>query len=58
MKEIEFLKKQLLLSKLRHEFLIGKIVDEIGYNKTISLLKEVDSEFKRPDYSKIKSTTK
>ena len=53
MKEIEFLKKQLLLSKLRHEFLIGKIVDEIGYNKTISLLKEVDSEFKRPDYSKI-----
>lgn len=58
MEEIEFLKKQLLLSKLRHEFFVGKIVDEIGYNKTISLLKEVDSEFKRPDYSKIKSNTK
>jgi hypothetical protein len=58
MEEIKLLKKQLLLSKLRHEFFIGKIVEEIGYNKTIHLLKEVDSEFKRPDYSKIKINTK
>jgi hypothetical protein len=33
------------LEKLKHQLFIGKVSDEIGFNKTVELLKEVNQAF-------------
>jgi hypothetical protein len=42
---IEKAKEMERLEKLKHQLFIGKVSDEIGFDKTVELLKEVNQAF-------------